>query len=181
MRRSISIDSIILTEPDLALEKSEDDKNNWTFPKKEGEQQSSSGWGFDINELTIRQGNVRYLDPVKKADAKVRIDTGEDGTTSFRLGGTFNDEPLSGGGKTGSLLALRQTKVRYPVQAVVKVGETTISADGTLTGFGADEQIALQAEHHDLTGLRPRQQTKEGTIIGTGQRRPGTACVFRAE
>lgn len=133
LRRSISIDSIILTEPDLALEKSEDDKNNWTFPKKEGEQQSSSGWGFDINELTIRQGNVRYLDPVKKADAKLRIDTGEDGTTSFRLGGTFNDEPLSGGGKTGSLLALRQTKVRYPVQAVVKVGETTISADGTLT------------------------------------------------
>lgn len=133
LRKTISIDSIILTEPDLALEKSKDNKNNWTFPKKEKGEESSSGWGFDINELSIREGNVRYLDPAKHADARVRIDTEQDGTTTFKLGGTFNEEPISGGGKTGSLLALRQSNVRYPVQALVKVGETTITADGTLT------------------------------------------------
>ncbi|HEY8607972.1 MAG TPA: AsmA family protein [Noviherbaspirillum sp.] len=134
LRRTISVDYIVLTEPDLVLEKSEDDKNNWTFPKKDEEPQQDSKWALDVNHLTIREGKVRYVDPVKFADATVHINTTPDGAMTFRLDGKFNDEKLSGGGKTGSLLALRESGGhRYPVQAEVKVGGTTITADGTLT------------------------------------------------
>jgi len=129
--RTVSIQTLVLNEGTLVLERGKGEQNNWTFGKDEEKQPSA--WKFALDSLAIRQGNLRYVDPAKKADATARIDTDPDGTVNFKLGGRFNDEKVSGGGKAGGLLTLMEQNVKYPVQATLKVGETTIAAEGTLT------------------------------------------------
>lgn len=131
LTRTISIGSLVLDGGDLVLEKGKDNKNNWTF--REEEKEEPSAWTFALHSLAIKNGNIRYVDPAKKADANARIYTDPDGTVNFKLGGKFNDEAVGGGGKAGGLLTLMERNVEYPVQATLKVGETTITADGRLT------------------------------------------------
>ncbi len=174
--KTISIRTLILDEGMLVLEKSKDDKNNWTFAKEEEDR--SSAWQFAVRSLVIKKGNVRYVDPAKKADATARIDTDPDGSVNFKLDGTFNDEAVSGGGKAGGLLTLMDRNVEYPVQAMLKVGETTITADGSLTDpthpSALDIKLkilgASMADLFPLSGLvlpeTPKFST-EGRVIGT--------------
>lgn len=131
LTKTISLGSLVLDGGYVVLEKSKDDKNNWTFAEKEKDEPSA--WTFALHSLAIKNGNVRYVDPAKKADANALIHTDPDGTVNFKLGGKFNDETVGGGGKAGGLLTLMDRNVEYPVEATLKVGETTITADGRLT------------------------------------------------
>jgi uncharacterized protein involved in outer membrane biogenesis len=174
LTRTISVHTLILEEGTLVLEQARDNRNNWTFPKED----NPSGWQFALNSLAIKQGQVRYIDPMKKADATARIDTDPDGTVNFKLTGTFNVEPVSGGGKAGGLLTLMKRNVQYPVQATLKVGQTTITADGTLTDPAKPSALdvklrimgASMADLFPLSGLvlpeTPKFST-EGHVIGT--------------
>ncbi|HEY0846949.1 MAG TPA: AsmA family protein [Noviherbaspirillum sp.] len=176
LTKTVSISKLSVDEGMLVLEKSKDDRNNWTFGKED--EGTQSAWRFALHGLEIRQGNVRYIDPAKKADVTARIDTAEDGATHFKLAGVFNDEDVSGGGKAGGLLTLMEQNVTYPVQATVKVGETTISAEGTLTDpshpsaldIRLDIEGASMSDLFPLSGLvlpeTPRFST-EGRVIGT--------------
>jgi AsmA family protein len=176
LTKTISIRTLVLDEGTLVLEKSKDDKNNWTFHQPE--ENRPSAWQFVLRSLAIRKGNVRYVDPAKKADATARIDTDSDGTVNFKLGGTFNDEAVSGGGKAGGLLTLMNRNVEYPVQATLKVGETTITADGSLTDPAHPSALdinlkilgASMADLFPISGLvlpeTPKFST-EGRVIGT--------------
>lgn len=176
LTKTISIRTLVLDEGTLVLEKSKDDKNNWTLERKE--EDSPSTWKFALHSLVIKQGNLRYVDPAKKADATARIDTDANGTVNFKLGGTFNDEAVSGGGKAGGLLTLMNKNVEYPVQAMLKVGETTIIANGLLTDPAHPSALDIElkilgasmADLFPLSGLvlpeTPKFST-EGRVVGT--------------
>jgi uncharacterized protein involved in outer membrane biogenesis len=177
LQRRISVDSLLLTEPDLNFEQNRDGDNNWTFPKKE-ENKGESKWSFELQDLAIAKGDVRYLDPGKQADVKARIDTLDDGTVTWKLGGKFNDEKLSGEGKAGSLLMLKNPGVRYPAEALVKVGETTITAKGTVTDpshpSALDVELkilgASMADLFPLSGVLLPETPKfstTGRVVGT--------------
>lgn len=173
--KTISVRTLVIDEGTVVLEKSRDDKKNWIFPRKE---EQPSAWQFALHSLAIKKGNVRYVDPVKKADATARIDTDPDGTVNFKLGGIFNEEAVSGGGKAGGLLTLMNRNVEYPVKATLKVGETTITADGSLTDPGQPSALDLNlkilgasmSDLFPLSGLvlpdTPKFST-EGRVIGT--------------
>lgn len=127
----IFISALILTEPNLILEQdAATGRNNWTFRKNDA---APSAWTFALNDLRILQGNVRFVDRKKHADATVRLDTLKDGNVAWQVGGRFNGEPVSGGGTSGGLLGLQEKGARYPVDARVKVGRTTVSLKGSLT------------------------------------------------
>lgn len=176
LTKTISVRTLVLDEGTLLLEKSKDDKNNWTFRKKEDEQPSA--WDFALHGLAIRKGDLRYVDPAKKADATARINTDPDGTVHFELDGKFNDEAVDGGGKAGGLLTLMKRNVEYPVQVTLKVGETTITADGTLTDPANPSALDIQlkilgasmADLFPISGLvlpeTPKFST-EGRVIGS--------------
>ncbi|RZI42553.1 AsmA family protein [Herbaspirillum sp. HC18] len=134
LTKTISIQSLILDDASVLLEKDEGNKSNWIF--KEEDKDKPRTWQFALYSLAIKNGSVRFVDPVKKADAKVSLDTDDEGAVHFKFSGTFNDEKVSGGGKAGGLLTLMHENVKYPVQAKLKVGETTIDADGTITDPG---------------------------------------------
>ncbi|HYC41987.1 MAG TPA: AsmA family protein [Noviherbaspirillum sp.] len=176
LTKTLSIRTLLLDGADVALEKTKDDKNNWTFAK--GEEDEPSAWTFALHSLAIKNGNVRYVDPAKKADATARINTSDDGTVNFKLGGKFNGEPVSGGGKAGGLLTLMEKNVQYPVEATLKVGETTITADGRLTDPAHPSALDLKlkilgasmADLFPLSGLvlpeTPKFST-EGRVVAT--------------
>jgi uncharacterized protein involved in outer membrane biogenesis len=176
-RKVISISSLVLTEPQLALERNKEGEDNWTFKKSESE----SEWKFNIQDISLTRGNVRYVDPVKRADVNVRIDTtkgtgGKDGL-EWKVGGKFNGEAVSGGGTAGALLSLQQTNVKYPVVAQLKVGKTEISVDGTLTDPAHFSELdvnlkingASMGQLFPLTGLLLPETPKfstEGRVVG---------------
>jgi AsmA family protein len=172
--KTINIQAMELDGATLVLEKTKDDKNNWTFGKDE----DSSRWRVALHSLAIKEGKARYVDPAKKADATARIDTDRDGAVHFKLGGVFNGEGVSGGGKAGGLLTLMERNVKYPVEATLKVGETTIVADGSLTDPSHPSALdiklkilaASMADLFPISGLvlpdTPKFST-EGRVVGT--------------
>jgi uncharacterized protein involved in outer membrane biogenesis len=176
LEKVISINSLILTEPQIALELSKKGENNWTFKKSE----SKSQWQLQLNDISITRGNVRFVDPLKRADVTARIDTLTEGNQdgiAWKLSGKFNGESVSGGGKAGALLSLQQRDVKYPVEADVKIGKTEITAKGSLTDPAHFSELdvnlkilgASMAQLFPLTGLvlpeTPRFST-EGRVVG---------------
>ncbi len=130
--KTISVSSLILSEPDLVLELGKDGQNNWTF-KKQDEEKAKSPWQLVLQDLSLNEGTVRLVDPVKKADVTTRIDTLDDGSIVWKISGKLDEERVSGDGKAGALLSLQDRNTRYPVEAQLKVGKTDVSAKGTLT------------------------------------------------
>ena len=70
--RHLSIDTVALTGPQVALARTVDGTNNWTFARKDGPR---SGWSFDVDRLVIHQGTLGYADGMKDLDLQARIDT----------------------------------------------------------------------------------------------------------
>jgi AsmA family protein len=131
LHKTIAVQSLVLSEPDLVLEQGKGDRANWQFPKQE--KKDASDWQFEVRDLGLEQGRVRYVDPAKKADFATEIATLPDGSVKWRSSGHFNKEQLSGHGSAGAILSLQASNVRYPLQADLKIGGTTITVDGTLT------------------------------------------------
>lgn len=74
LSRTISVQSLVLTEPQLALERAKDGANgvnNWTFPRKDDKQ---SGWRSAVVDLIITLGNIRLVDLRQRADVRLRVD-----------------------------------------------------------------------------------------------------------
>lgn len=72
--RYLSIETIDLTGPDIALARTADGDNNWTFQRQDA---PPSGWTFDADRLIVRQGVLGYADGMKDLDLRARIDTTE--------------------------------------------------------------------------------------------------------
>ena len=70
----LSIDTIALTGPHVALARTADGASNWTFERKDGPR---SNWRFDVDRLVVNQGVLGYADAVKDVDLQARIDTTE--------------------------------------------------------------------------------------------------------
>ena len=174
LTKTVSVHSLIMTEPQLALEQDAKGRKNWDFPKSE----SKSNWSFEIQSVAMTKGTLRYVDEAKRADLTARIDTDPDNSMRLQVKGTFNDEALSGSAHTGALMSLQQKGVAYPIEAELKVGETTITANGTLTDPAQPSALdvklniigASMADLFPLGGvLLPRTPkfSTEGRVVGT--------------
>jgi uncharacterized protein involved in outer membrane biogenesis len=174
LAKTVSVHSLIMTEPRLVLEQDGRGRKNWDFPKSESE----SGWGFEIKRIAMAQGTLRYVDEAKRADMTARVDTEPDNSMRWQVKGTFNDEAINGSAHSGALLSLQEKGVAYPIEAKVTVGETTITAKGTLTDpanpSALDVRLSIlgasMADLFPLGGvLLPRTPkfSTEGRVVGT--------------
>lgn len=145
---------IKLQQPVAKLVQTADHKNNWTFTLADsgnpGEDKPYA-WSFRLDNVVFDQGHISYRDAVNKADIQVAVDPlgkpvpydqlagGEDGQKGasdfvfgWRASGTYNNEKLSGEGKTGGMLSLRSENTPFPVQADVRNGTTRVRLAGTV-------------------------------------------------
>ncbi|HWU99327.1 MAG TPA: AsmA family protein [Oxalicibacterium sp.] len=163
----------------LGLERTTDGKNNWTFKKNDDE---PSAWAVEFGKLVIRQAALRYLDPNIKLDLKATAQTLNDNNPKgyglqFTAGGSYNNAPITGGGKTGGILSLKEKGTVFPVQANVHIGKNIIGVEGNVTQPTAVTAIDLHltlagpsmANLYPLTGVllpdTPPYATK-GHLIG---------------
>ncbi|HVL77308.1 MAG TPA: AsmA family protein, partial [Noviherbaspirillum sp.] len=173
LRRHVTISSLLFTDPELALEINEDGENNWTFRERDPE----SRWEVELEDLFLNNGTVRLLNRARPADVTARVQTGADGSATFELEGNVAGEEVSGGGKVGALLGLREDRP-FPAEARVTIGDSEITAAGTVTNprqpSALDVQLnikgASMAQLFPFTGIalphRPRFST-EGRVVGS--------------
>ncbi|HTH44745.1 MAG TPA: AsmA family protein [Oxalicibacterium sp.] len=164
------------------LERTTDGKNNWTFKQNDQADQQPSSWAFELGKVVLHESNLRYLDPNIKLDLKASAQTTDEADPKgyglqFKAGGTYHDAPITGQGKTGGILSLKDKNAVFPVQADLHIGKNAIGVEGSITQPTAvtaiDLKLALSgssmANLYPLTGVllpdTPPYATK-GRLIG---------------
>lgn len=160
LSKEISIPVLRFASPTVLLQRGEDGKNNWTFEKKD----KPSPWRLDLQRVVFTKGTVHYKDALAKAEATAELDTINADPAygvSWKLKGQWRGAPVTGSGKAGAVLSLRQQTTPYPIAADVNLGGTRIAVEGTLTKPTAlaalDMKLTLSAPSmarlYGLTGI----------------------------
>ncbi|MET0858013.1 MAG: AsmA family protein, partial [Telluria sp.] len=176
LHKTIAIPVLRFQTPKIDLLRNADGLNNWTFDRDE----KKSPWKLDLERVVFTKGVVHLADAVEKVDVTADVDTIDNKTygISWKLRGTYHGAPVTGGGKAGAVLSLKESSVPYPVQADFRAGATHASAEGTITRPSKLAAIDLKlkmsgasmARLYDFTGvLLPETPafTTEGRLIGT--------------
>ena len=128
----ISVPVLRFDNPTVLLQRDADGKNNWTFKQAD----KPSPWKLDVRRVVFSKGSVRYIDAMTHVDATAAIDTINADPTygvSWKLRGKWNNQTITGSGKSGAVLSLQQQTVPFPLAASLDVGGTRIAVEGTLT------------------------------------------------
>ncbi|MEB0040993.1 MULTISPECIES: AsmA family protein [unclassified Pseudomonas] len=155
----VVIPRIDLTAPNAKLERLADGRANWTFDLPPSDPNAEpSKWVLDIGAIKFDKGLVSlndqslktqldlvidplgrpipFSDIVGTSEAKKAQDKGtapQDYAFALTVKGQYHDQKLSGNGKVGGLLALKDAGQPFPVQADVQIADTRIVVAGTLT------------------------------------------------
>ncbi len=177
--RDISLPTLEIRDPSVALLRNAQAVNNWTFTSNS---EGASAWNLKLGRILLRQGKLSLEDAVDKMKLKAEIDTLDPAVEKtyglgWKLSGSFNGAPVSGQGKAGGVLSLQNGQQPYPLQAQVSVGKTAIAVHGTLTRPAALAALDLRlsvsgasmGNLYPLTGvLLPETPpfATEGRLIG---------------
>lgn len=185
LHREVYLPRITLVSPDASLKRLANGKNNWTFNLANSDNKDSqkpvSPWSFQVDDIVFDRGKIDYQDAIAKADIHLTVNplgkpvafaeltgSGDDKQAAaktadnyifgWKAEGTYNNEPLSGSGKIGGMLALRNAGAPFPLQADVRSGRTRVAFTGTLEdplNFGGlGLRLRLAGENlGDLQGL----------------------------
>jgi uncharacterized protein involved in outer membrane biogenesis len=177
LHKTIAIPVLRFDTPALELLRNADGANNWSFRHQE----KPSPWTLEMERVVFAKGVVHLVDAREKADVTADIDTIDADPlygVSWKLHGTYNNAPVTGSGKAGAVLSLKQQTTPFPVQADFRAGATRVSAEGTITRPAQLAAIDLKlklagasmARLYNLTGIllpeTPAFST-EGRLIGT--------------
>lgn len=157
--RKIAIPELSFDQPRLDLLRQADGRNNWTLPKR-----PPSEWRMELDRVVFTRGTIKLADAQQAIAATAHVDTLDHDPrygVRWTLDGQWNQQAISGHGKTGAVLALRETSQPFPIQADAKVGLVSVAAEGTLTNPAQLAAIDLQlkvsgasaARLYALTGL----------------------------
>ncbi|MFM2086554.1 MAG: hypothetical protein RLZZ237_1423, partial [Pseudomonadota bacterium] len=168
LHHQVVLTDLALEAPQIALQRRADGSNSWTL-KDNGPSQ----WEVEIDRLAFADGAIRYLDDGIALDLRAKVSsTAPDAQDTanaapqkygiaFTLGGSYRKAPVTGGGKAGAVLSLKDNHTIYPVQAHAVLGKNKASVNGTLTDprtlSGIDLQLSLagasMADLYPLTGV----------------------------
>ncbi|MFL6658854.1 MAG: AsmA family protein [Massilia sp.] len=132
LAHKITVPLLRFETPSVDLLRSADGSNNWTFRHED----KPSPWRLNLERVVFTKGVVHLKDAIEKADITADIDEiNADAKygVGWKLHGSFNDAPVSGSGKAGAVLSLKEQITPYPLQADVRVGAVHIAIEGTLT------------------------------------------------
>ncbi len=130
--KRITIPMLQFQQPHVELIRSADGKNNWTFKHED----KPSPWKMEIERVVFTKGVVHYKDAIDKADITADVDVLDDNPNygvGWKARGSFNGAPVTGSGKAGAVLSLKEQTAPFPLQADVRIGAVQIALEGTLT------------------------------------------------
>jgi AsmA family protein len=173
----ISVPVLRFDGPRVELLRTDPTHNNWTFQLD----QKPSRWKLDLERVVLSKGVVHIVDAVTKADVAADVDTLENNPTygvGWTLHGTYNGAPVTGGGKAGAVLSLKQQSTPYPILADMRSGASRIAVEGTVTRPAKLAAIDLNlklagpsmARLYNFTGLllpETHAFSTEGRLVGS--------------
>ncbi|NDJ55872.1 AsmA family protein [Enterobacteriaceae bacterium 4M9] len=174
-----------LVKPDVRLVRVSEKRDNWTFTLGDGkdnkQDKTPSDWSFRLDNILFDQGRIAIDDSVSKAVMEIFVDplgkplpfsqvtgSGEKGAAKvgdyvfgLKVKGRYKGQDLSGTGKIGGMLALKDADTPFPVQADVRSGSTRVALSGTITRptelGGADLRLRFAGDSlgdlYALTGV----------------------------
>lgn len=169
IRGNVTVNRLILTEPQFMLEVNKSGKTNLDFdasqraksqqpedkPKDEGQAL------FEFEEIEIKSGKIEYKDHQTGKTETVDIETLEienpmfGAATDIDLKGSYNKTPFQVTGNLGHLSGILNPKESWPLKLEAKAVKTRVLIDGNiqdpLSGHGID--FKLNAEGEDLAYL----------------------------
>ncbi len=157
----VKLSEIDIEHPDGDLRPGSSGAPNWRL-KLGDSGSSSSSWGVDIGRLLIHNGHVHFLDPQFKSDFTLEVQTlddadGKEPRIRIDANGRYAGQAVSGRFIGGSVLGLRDSNDRYPIDLKLAHGATKVSLQGTLLQplkfGGADVKLELSGD--DLSALYP--------------------------
>jgi len=143
LHHTIGIPVLRFDAPRVDLVRTDASHYNWVYNKQEKE----SKWKLDLERVVLTDGVVRFVDAVTKADVTAHVRTlAKDPKygVAFEVGGSYNGAPVTGGGKVGQVLSLKDQNVPYPVQADMRSGPSRIAVEGTVTSPAKLKAVDLQ-------------------------------------
>src|SRR5690348_4940024 len=180
--RTIEIPSLKLIGPSVDVERDKDSRANWQFRFAQG-----GRWNLDIGEVAFDRGAIRYdddklnlhldiaVEPLGKSIPFTQVVASKQSNTgstppphsdqAYYFGwtarGTWRGAKASGSGKLGSVLALSNASMPFPLQADLRLRDVHIALAGTLTdpvqlaALNLDLQMSADSMAHlyPLTGL----------------------------
>ncbi|MGE4337738.1 MAG: AsmA family protein, partial [Pigmentiphaga sp.] len=191
---TIELPRLKIEEANVALNRNAEGVNNWTFTPQNSHDPAPSKWQFNLEQLQLSRARVHVIDVASKLDMQAELDTLPDTSPKgygigFKATGTYNDAAIEGEGQTGDILSLRAGSEPFPLQGELRVGETTIGIEGSVTKpqqlAALDVQLSLagnsMADLYPLIGVAlpstPPYST-EGRLIGMLE---GDADTWRYE
>jgi uncharacterized protein involved in outer membrane biogenesis len=173
----IEIPVLRFDSPAVELLRLDPQRNNWTFQRRD----QPSRWQLELERVVLAKGVVHVRDAVTKADITADIATLDNDAkygVSWKVHGSYNGAPVTGGGKAGAVLSLQQQDAPYPIQADIRSGANRVALEGTLTHPAKLSAVDLQlklagpsmARLYNFTGvLLPETPpfTTEGRLVGT--------------
>jgi uncharacterized protein involved in outer membrane biogenesis len=162
LHKEVIITDLAVDKINVDAERRADGSNSWTF-KDNG----PATWDVEVQRLTLGEGKVRYLDDTIKLDLRAEASGINDGADAqkyglrFDLSGSYRNAPVTGGGKVGKVLSLRDAHSNFPVQASANLGKNKIAIEGMVTDprapAGLDLKLSLagasMADLYPLTGV----------------------------
>lgn len=177
LARKIVIPSLSLDGPQIYLQRLNDGRSNWTFFIDD-----QSRWKLNLQTLRLRNGSARVDDAIRRVRLHAEFDSLDKRSNNYQIGwridGSINGKPVTGHGRAGGILSLHETDSQLPVDAKIWIGNTTIDAQGRLTGpyqlASLDLQVKVagvsMAQLYPVTGIvlpETRPFTIEGRLSGT--------------
>ncbi|NYT58307.1 AsmA family protein [Alcaligenaceae bacterium] len=135
LEHTVEIASLQIGQADLLLQRQADGAANWTLTQSPDSQPSA--WKVDLQTLSLQGVHAQVQDTVSKIDLKADLDTlQEQSAEGYGIGwkaeGSYRDGQISGDGKMGGLLSLRDGSEPFPLQGRVQLGSTTIELQGSV-------------------------------------------------
>lgn len=180
--RHVEIERLEIGDSRLVLERNLEDKNNWAYKRNTDTEKEGEGWTVELQSVALRRVEVQVTDQLRKLDMRTRfnsLDTdAKDGYgMDWESSGKFNDAEVTGRGKVGGLLSLRDGSEPFPMQGEISFGETRMAIEGGMTAPKgvASLNVGLKLAGSSLSDLNalfglalpstPPFQT-EGRLIG---------------
>jgi uncharacterized protein involved in outer membrane biogenesis len=145
LHHTIGIPVLRFDSPYVELQRTDSTHYNWAYKKKD----EQSKWELDLERVVLTDGVLRVVDAVTRADvtAKVRtLDKDAKYGVGFTVTGRYNGAPVTGGGRVGQVLSLKDQDTPYPVQADMRSGPSRIAIEGTVTSPAKLKAVDLQLE-----------------------------------
>jgi uncharacterized protein involved in outer membrane biogenesis len=145
-------DVVLLTRPDVLLERSASGEANWRFDDAAGHA------GAAFGAVDVDNGRVRYRDALLPASVDATLQTDATGSRPLKFAGrgTLRGDPFEIEGTSEGIAELRRVNAPYHLAIEARAGATSMTFDGTAVPASLENaEGTLHLKGPDLSRLYP--------------------------